>query len=41
MANWDSTITNSMVNNFRFQWSHDLEIIGANGAGSQRQRHAT
>jgi hypothetical protein len=31
VANWDSTITNSMINNVRFQWSQDLEIISANG----------
>ena len=31
VANWDSTITPTMINNFRFQWSQDLEIIGANG----------
>jgi hypothetical protein len=33
VANWDSVITNTMVNNFRFQWGLDNEIIGANGAG--------
>ncbi len=32
VANWDSTISSSMFNNFRFQWSQDLEIYGANGA---------
>jgi len=31
VANWDSTITPTMINNFRFQWSQDLEIISANG----------
>jgi len=30
VANWDSTITPTMINNFRYQWSQDLEIIGAN-----------
>jgi hypothetical protein len=30
VANWDSTITNSMVNNLRFSWGQDLEITGAN-----------
>ncbi len=33
VANWDSTIHPTMINNFRFQWSQDLEIIGANGTG--------
>jgi hypothetical protein len=33
VANWDSTITSTMVNNLRFQWGLDNEIIGANGAG--------
>src|SRR5882724_10921059 len=32
VANWDSTITPSIVNNFRFQWSRDLEITSANGS---------
>jgi len=31
VANWDSTITNSIVNAVRFQWSRDLETISANG----------
>jgi hypothetical protein len=31
VANWDSTITNTMINNFRFQWSRDLEVTAANG----------
>ena len=31
VASWDSTITPTMLNNFRFQWSRDLEIQGANG----------
>jgi outer membrane receptor protein involved in Fe transport len=30
VANWDSTITNSMVNNLRFQWGRDLEVAGSN-----------
>ncbi len=30
VANWDSTINPTTINNFRFQWSQDLEIIGAN-----------
>src|SRR5579872_4537616 len=33
VANWDSTISNSMVNALRFQWSRDLEVIAANGTG--------
>ncbi|MBZ5601246.1 MAG: TonB-dependent receptor [Acidobacteriia bacterium] len=33
VANWDSTISNTMINNFRFQWSRDLETTSANGAG--------
>ncbi len=33
VANWDSTFSSTMVNNFRFQWGLDREIIGANGAG--------
>ena len=33
VANWDSTLSNSMINVVRFQWSRDLEIISANGAG--------
>ena len=33
VANWDSTISPTMINSFRFQWSQDLEIIGANGTG--------
>ena len=31
VANWDSTISNSAVNNLRFQWGRDLEVAGANG----------
>ena len=30
VANWDSTINPTTINSFRFQWSQDLEIIGAN-----------
>ena len=33
VGNWDSTITNAMVNVVRFQWSRDKEIISANGSG--------
>ena len=33
VANWDSTISPTMINSFRFQWSQDLEIIGANSTG--------
>jgi len=33
VANWDSTFTNSMVNNFRFQWGVDDEVAGANSGG--------
>ena len=33
VANWNSTIGTSMVNNLRFQWSRDLEIIKANSTG--------
>ena len=29
ITNWDSIISNSMVNNARFQWGRDLEITGA------------
>lgn len=31
VANWDSTITPTLINNFRFQWSVDLEKIAENG----------
>ena len=31
VANWDSTISNSAVNNLRFQWGRDFEAAGANG----------
>jgi hypothetical protein len=30
VANWDSTLSSSMVNNLRFQWGRDLEVTGAN-----------
>ncbi|HYW48208.1 MAG TPA: TonB-dependent receptor [Bryobacteraceae bacterium] len=30
VANWDSTISNSAVNNLRFQWGRDLEVAGSN-----------
>lgn len=30
VANWDSTISSSTVNNLRFQWGRDLEVAGAN-----------
>jgi hypothetical protein len=33
VLNWDSTINPTMTNNFRFQWSRDLEVIGANSSG--------
>jgi hypothetical protein len=32
VANWDSTISNSTVNNLRFQWGRDLEAAGSNGS---------
>jgi hypothetical protein len=35
VASWDTTISNSMVNNARFQWGRDNEIAGANGPGPQ------
>lgn len=31
VVNWDSTIKPTMINAVRFQWSRDLEVIGANG----------
>jgi hypothetical protein len=31
VTNWDSTISSSIINSVRFQWSRDLEIISANG----------
>ena len=33
VGNWDSTVSNTMVNNLRFQWGLDNEIIAANGTG--------
>ncbi len=33
VANWNSTLSSTMVNSFRFQWSRDLEIIKANSTG--------
>jgi hypothetical protein len=30
ITNWDSIITNSIVNNLRFQWGRDLEVTGTN-----------
>ena len=30
ITNWDSTISNTIVNNLRFQWGQDLEITGTN-----------
>jgi hypothetical protein len=33
VASWDSTINSSTINNFRFQWSRDLEVTSANGTG--------
>jgi hypothetical protein len=32
VANWDSTINNTTINSFRFQWSRDLEVTSANGS---------
>lgn len=32
VATWDSAITNTAVNNLRFQWGRDLEVAGANSA---------
>jgi hypothetical protein len=32
VANWDSTISSSAVNNLRFQWGRDLEVAGSNAA---------
>jgi hypothetical protein len=33
VASWDTTISSAMINNARFQWSRDLEVTSANGAG--------
>ena len=30
VANWDSTISSTAVNNLRFQWGRDLEVAGSN-----------
>ncbi len=30
VANWDSTLTSSAINNLRFQWGRDLEVAGSN-----------
>jgi hypothetical protein len=32
-GSWSSTLSANTVNEFRFQWSRDLEVIGANAAG--------
>ena len=32
VANWESTLSSTTVNNLRFQWGRDLEAAGANGA---------
>jgi hypothetical protein len=32
VVNLDSTITSSVINNVRFQWSRDLEVTAANGS---------
>ena len=31
VANWDSTLSSSAMNNLRFQWGRDLEAAGSNG----------
>jgi len=33
IAHWTSTLTNSAVNDLRFQWGRDLETAGANAPG--------
>jgi len=33
VTNWDSTLKPTLVNNFRFQWGVDNEIIAANSGG--------
>jgi hypothetical protein len=33
VTNWDSTLTPTMVNNFRYQWGVDDEVTGANFGG--------
>jgi len=30
VANWESTLSSTMVNNLRFQWGRDLEVAGSN-----------
>ncbi len=30
VTNWDSILSNSIVNNMRFQWGRDLEVAGSN-----------
>ena len=30
VANWDSTISSTTINNLRFQWGRDLEVAGSN-----------
>ncbi len=30
ITNWDSVITNAIINNARFQWGRDLEVTGTN-----------
>ena len=36
VTNWDSTISNSVVNNLRFQWGRDLEITSRQRARTER-----
>ncbi|HUI56680.1 MAG TPA: TonB-dependent receptor [Bryobacteraceae bacterium] len=31
VANWDSTLSSTAINNLRFQWGRDLEAAGSNG----------
>jgi len=33
IANLDTTLTNTIVNNLRFQWGRDLEVAGSNAPG--------
>jgi hypothetical protein len=33
IANWDTTLSNSKVNQFRFQWGRDFEFDSTNGPG--------
>ncbi len=30
VSNWDTTISNNMLNSLRFQWGRDLEVAGSN-----------